>query len=553
MQVIVDDYSRYTWTHFLRSKDETPKVLIDFLKLVQRGLHAQVKTVRTDRGIEFLNKTLHAYFAQEGIEYETSIARTPEQNGVVKRRNRTLVEAARIMLSSAKVPLFFWAEAIAIACFIQNRPLVIPRHRKTPYHIINGQKPFVKFFHIFGSLCYIVRDGENLDKKKEKGDACIFVGYSTQSRAYRFKSRSPKSIKTSNELDLLFSPMFDELLNGTTLVVSKSSAVNAADAPNKCQQQNTTSSTSTTFAADIPPLNTQTTPTTTSQAPTITTTENINQAETQKMHKLKKKNLSTSLVHRTRRQLEINGEMSMFALTVSRTEPKNIKEALADSAWIEAMQEEIHQFERLDVWELVDRPLCKNVINMKWLWKNKRDEENIVIHSKARLVAKEYGQQEGIDFEESFAPVARLEAVRLFVAYATHKSFLVYQMDIKTTFLNVPLKEKIHQSPRGIFIKQAKYAQEILIKHGMTSCDSIGTSMATKHLDSDLSGTPIDQTKYRSMVGALMYLTASRPDIVHTTCYCARYQARPTEKYLIAVKRIFRYLKNTINMGHRYP
>ncbi|GJZ17818.1 retrovirus-related pol polyprotein from transposon TNT 1-94 [Tanacetum coccineum] len=191
--VIVDDYSRYTWTHFLRSKDETPGVLIDFLTLVQRGLHAQVTTVRTDKGTEFLNKTLHAYFAKEGIRHETSTARTPEQNGVVERRNRTLVEAARTMLSAAKVPLFFWAEAIATlwaeaivtACFTQNRSLVILRNKKTPYHIINARKPSVKFFHIFGSLCYIVKDGENLNKMKEKGDACIFVGYSTQSKAYR--------------------------------------------------------------------------------------------------------------------------------------------------------------------------------------------------------------------------------------------------------------------------------------------------------------------------------------------------------------------------------
>ena len=136
--------------------------------------------------------------------------------------------------------------------------------------------------------------------------------------------------------------------------------------------------------------------------------------------------------------------MCMFALTVSRDEPKNIKEAMADSAWIEAMQEELHQFDRLDVWELVDRPLCKTVINLKWLWKNKRDEENTVIRNKARLVAKGYAQKEGIDFEEPFAPVARLEAVRLFIAYAAHKSFLVYQMDIKTAFLNGPLKEEVY-------------------------------------------------------------------------------------------------------------
>ncbi|GKE93712.1 retrovirus-related pol polyprotein from transposon TNT 1-94, partial [Tanacetum coccineum] len=146
---------------------------------------------------KFLNKTLHAYFAKEGIRHKTLTSRTPEQNGVVKRRNCTLVEADRTMLSAAKVPLFFWTKAIATACFTQNRSLVIPRHEKTPYHIINARKPSVKFFHIFGSLCYIVKDGENLDKMKEKGDACIFVGYSTQSKAYRvFNKRTRMIVET---------------------------------------------------------------------------------------------------------------------------------------------------------------------------------------------------------------------------------------------------------------------------------------------------------------------------------------------------------------------
>ncbi|GJT17123.1 retrovirus-related pol polyprotein from transposon TNT 1-94 [Tanacetum coccineum] len=125
-----------------------------------------------------------------------STARTPGQNGVVERRNRTLVEAARTMLSAVKVPLFFWAEAITTSCFPQNPSLVIPQHEKIPYHNINGRKPSVKFFYIFGSLCYIVIDGENLDKIKEKGDACIFVGYSTQLRAYRHGMTSCDSIGT---------------------------------------------------------------------------------------------------------------------------------------------------------------------------------------------------------------------------------------------------------------------------------------------------------------------------------------------------------------------
>nr|GFC20490.1 retrovirus-related Pol polyprotein from transposon TNT 1-94 [Tanacetum cinerariifolium] len=195
----------FTWTHFLRSKDETPEVLIDFLRLVQRGLQAQVRVVRTDKGTEFLNQTLHAFFVAEGIFHQTFVARTPEQNGVVERRNHTLVKAARTMLSAAKVPLFFWAKAIATTCFTQNRYLVIPCHEITPYHIINDWKPLVKFFHIFSSLCYIVRYGENLGKMKEKGDECIFVGYSTQSRAYRVFNKRTKVIMESIYVN------FDEL------------------------------------------------------------------------------------------------------------------------------------------------------------------------------------------------------------------------------------------------------------------------------------------------------------------------------------------------------
>nr|GEZ63366.1 hypothetical protein [Tanacetum cinerariifolium] len=341
-----------------------------------------------------------------------------------------------------------------------------------------------------------------------------------------------------------------------------------------------------------------------------------------KDHPLEQVHGNPSKPVQTRRKLATDPEMCMFTLTVSTAKLKNIKEAMADSAWIKAMQEEHHQFDRLQVWELVDKPFGKMVRSLKWLWKNKKDEDQTVIRNKARLVAKRYAQEEGIDFEESFAPVARLEGVRIFVAYAAHKSFLV-----KIAFLNGPLKEEvyvtqldgfvdpdhqekvyrlmkalyglkqapkawydelskfliskgftkgtinptlftiryreyillvqiyidaiifgstnpnytkrfvklmhgrfemslmgemkfvlglqIHQSPRGIFINQAKYALEILHKHGMEKGQSIGTPMATKpKLDVDLSGNLVDQTDYHSKIGSLMYLTSSRPDIV---------------------------------------
>ncbi|GJV56085.1 retrovirus-related pol polyprotein from transposon TNT 1-94 [Tanacetum coccineum] len=311
--VIVDDFSRYTWTHFLRSKDETPGVLIDFLTLVQRGLHAQVTTVRTDKGTEFLNKSLHAYFAKEGIRHETSTARTPEQNGVVERRNRTLVEAARTMLSAAKVPLFFWAEAIATACFTQNRSLVIPRHeKKTLSYQQCPETVSPSSFTSLVSLCYIIIDGENLDKIGKENKMIVETihvnfdelpqmasdhvssdpGPQCSTTVLEQDSLSPgpqsqenvhqvaETVTTSNELELLYSPMFSELLNGSSHVVSKSSAVHAADNPDKRQQHNTTHTSTTTDVADPPPLNIHSTHQTPTQVPTVTAPENIIQAET---------------------------------------------------------------------------------------------------------------------------------------------------------------------------------------------------------------------------------------------------------------------------------
>ncbi|GJT40516.1 gag-pol polyprotein [Tanacetum coccineum] len=211
-----------------------------------------------------------------------------------------------------------------------------------------------------------------------------------------------------------------------------------------------------------------------------------------KYHPLEQVIGNPSQLIRTRCHLKTDGEMYIFALTVSQTKPRNIIESMADSAWIEAMQEELFQFDRLDVWELVDRPLFKNVINIEWLWKKKRDEENIVIYNKARLVSKGYNQQEGIDFEESFALVARLEAVRLFVVYAAHKSYSVYQMDVKTAFLNGPLKEEVYvNKPDGFVDPHHPDKVHHLKRHYMDSNKLQGRGM----MNSPTSWYPKDSQK----------------------------------------------------------
>ncbi|GKE16969.1 retrotransposon protein, putative, ty1-copia subclass [Tanacetum coccineum] len=234
--------------------------------------------------------------------------------------------------------------------------------------------------------------------------------------------------------------------------------------------------------------------------------------------------------------------------------------------------------------ELVPRPDRVMVITLKWIFKVNLDELGGVLKNKDRLVARGYRLEEGIDFEESFTPVARLEAIQIFIAYAAHKNMIVYQMDVKTAFLNGILREEFYVSqpdrfvdqdnpnhvyklkkalyrlkqapracPRGIFLNQSKYAIDIIKKYIMETSDSMDTPIVEKSkLDADPQGKEVDPTCYREMIDSLMYLTASRLDLVFVVCMCARYQDKPTKKQLHAVKQIFRYQRGTINMGLWY-
>ncbi|KAI3692552.1 hypothetical protein L6452_32369 [Arctium lappa] len=335
---------------------------------------------------------------------------------------------------------------------------------------------------------------------------------------------------------------------------------------------------------------------------------------------------------------------TVLSCFLSQLEPKKAHDAMKESSWIEAMQEELLQFKLQDVWDLVDLAKGHRAIGTKWIFRNKRDERGIVIRNKARLVAQGYTQEEGIDYEEVFAPVARIEAIRLFLAYASYMNFKVYQMDVKSAFLYGSIEEEkalygLHQAPRawydtlssyllengfergvidktlfikrkkkeillvqiyvddiifgstrdsmckefedlmhqrfkmssmgeltfflglqvqqksdGIFICQSKYVQDILTKFGFSESKPASTPMEThKQITADLEGEDMDVHHYRSMIGSLMYLTSSRPDIMFPVCVCARFQVRPKQSHFQAVKRIFRYLKEQPKLGLWYP
>nr|GEV50170.1 retrovirus-related Pol polyprotein from transposon TNT 1-94 [Tanacetum cinerariifolium] len=334
-------------------------------------------------------------FCDKGLE--VAFQKTPQQNGVVERRNRTLVEAARTMLTFVNLQLFLWDEAIATACFTQNRWIIHKHFDKTPYELMNKRKPNVKFFLVFGCRCYLLNDYEDVEKLKEKGDIEVFVGYSKDSASFRiYNKRTLSQVSETSKKDLedLFQNFDDEYFDVSKIMKSSTTNVETS----------------------------------------------INEE-----------------VFHEKSSVRIRGQLAnscLFSCLLSSIEPGNVAEALRDTDWVSAMQEELDQFARLKVLRLVPRPEGKTIIKTKCIFKNKKDESSLVIRNKARLVAVGYSQQEGIDYDETFSPVTRIKAIHLFLAYAAHKDFTVFQMDVKTAFLlsghsSGPLPSNTIANPKG--------------------------------------------------------------------------------------------------------
>ncbi|GJR10170.1 retrovirus-related pol polyprotein from transposon TNT 1-94 [Tanacetum coccineum] len=429
--VIVDDYSRFTWVKCLRSKDEAPAFIINFLKMIQ---------------------TLREYYEKVGISHETSVARSPQQNGVVERRNRTLIEAARTMLIYAKAPLFLWAEAVATACYTQNRSTIRRRHGKTPYELLHNKPPDLSYLHVFGALCYPTNDSENLGKLQPKADigpalhemtpAIISLGLVPNPHP-----STPFVPPSRTDWDMLFQPMFDEFLNPSPSVdhpaLEVVALINEVIAP--VLAVSTSSPSSTTADKDAPsPSNSQRTPKT--EPPIISNDVEEDNHDIEVAHmgndpyfgvpipEIPSDQSSSSdsihiIVHPDHQIFEHNSKWTKdhpLENIIGELARPTYKDALTQTCWIEAMQEELNEFERLEVRELVPRPDKVMVITLKWIYKVKLDELGEILKNKARLVARGYRQEEGIDFEESFALVARLEAIRIFLAFAAHMNMVVY-------------------------------------------------------------------------------------------------------------------------------
>ncbi|GKC06820.1 putative ribonuclease H-like domain-containing protein [Tanacetum coccineum] len=628
--VITDDFSRFSWVFFLRTKDETSGILKDFIRQIENQLNQKVKTIRCDNGTEFKNKDVIEFCGSKGIKREYSNARTPQQNGVAERKNRTLIEAARTMLADSFLPNTFWAEAVSTACYVLNRVLVTKPHNKTPYELLTGKIPIISYIRPFGCHVTILNTIDHLGKFAGKSNEGFLVGYSLQSKAFRVYNLETKRVEENLhitflenkpnvagkgptwlfDLDYLTDSMnyqpvrsenqankhagpqeanhnagtediidagdskkedesaqdcfvlpiwssysstitpelktdakregpreeeqvfLDELerlkrqekdankaaealrkefaQETENLVIqagaAKASSTNifsTVSTPAKASSTNLVNTVSTPVStasphdglslsdptnpeqddSEIPPLediyqnstdgifthssyddegavadftnletvvNVSPIPTSriiSSHPSALILGDPTSAVQTRsKVNKSSGAHAFVSYVQKQRRNNHKDFQHCLFACFLSQNEPKKISEALEDESWVDAMQEELLQFNIQKVWILVDLPFCKKAIGTKWVYRNKKDERGFVVRNKARLVAQRHRKEEGINYDEVFAPVAMIEAIRIFLAFASYMGFIVYQMDVKSAFLYGKIDEEVYVS-----------------------------------------------------------------------------------------------------------
>jgi len=608
--LFIDDFTRMCWIFFLKFKSEVAGVFWKFKKMVENQSGCKIQALRSDNGKEYTSAEFNLFCEEAGITHQLTAPYTPEQNGVSERKNRYVMEMTRCMLHEKELPKQFWAEAANTAVFLQNRLPSKALEDKTPFEAWYGYKPSLSFLKVFGSVCFVHIPQVKRDKLDKKAIPGIFVGYSSVSKAY--KVYHPQTGKKTITRDVHFNEdeqwkWDDSQRTGRLLQEIKGNSLGEQTTD---QWQNE--------LEDDPP------------------------------------------VRGTRPLSDIYQRCN-----VAICKPAGHEEALKVPKWKKAMEEEMLMIQKNKTWELVERPKDRKVIGVKWVYRTKLNADCSINKYKARLVVKGYAQIFGVDYSDTFAPVARLDTIRLLLAIASQKGWKVFQLDVKSAFLNGVLQEEIYveqpdgfvvqgeedkvyllkralyglkQAPRAwysriddhlqslgftkslseatlyvkqkgndvlivslyvddilvtgnharlieefkqemtdvfemtdlglmtyflgmevkqsqneVFICQKKYAKEILKKFQMEECKATSTPMNQKEKLGKEDGTDkVDEGYFRSLIGCLMYLTATRPDILFAVSILSRFMHCASEMHLKAAKRILRYIKGTDNYSVKF-
>ena len=604
--LFIDDFTRMTWVYFLKQKSEVFSIFKKFKALVEAQSGCFLKKLRTDNGKEYTSAEFNVFCDDLGVEHQLAVRYSPQQNGVAERKNRSVLEMARCMIFEKNLPKSFWAEAVSTAVYLQNRLPTKAVQGMTPIEAWGGIKPSIKHLRVFGSLCYThVPDVKRskLDEKAEKG---ILIGYSSQSKGYKVYNINSEKVFISRDVKV----DEDAYWNWETSQVDRYSLFPILENTNEDQDEDVDDD----FA-----------------------------------------------VRGTRPLSEIYQRCNSVVI-----EPTSFEDASKIESWNQAMKEEITTIENNKTWQLVDKPKGKKVIGVKWVYRVKLNPNGSINKYKARLVVKGYIQQSRIDYIETFAPVARMDTIRVLIALAAQMRWKIWHLDVKSAFLNGNLAEEIYvaqpegfvvegsedkvyklhkalyglkQAPRawygridnyfcnkgfkrsendatlyvkkllgdgslivslyvddllvtsnnqlevqnfmeemknqfemsglgemnyflglevsqskdGIFLNQEKYAHEVLKKYRMGNCKSAPTPLVQNmKLSKEDGAEKIDASLYRSLIGSLLYLTASRPDLMYSASLLSRFMQSPSKTHFIAAKRVLRYLRGTMQLGIWY-
>ncbi|KAG7559183.1 Integrase catalytic core [Arabidopsis thaliana x Arabidopsis arenosa] len=461
--VLIDDFSRYMWTILLKEKGDAFKRFQNFKALVEQESGSRIQTFRTDRGGEFVSSEFNSFCEESGIKRHFTAPYTPQQNGVVERRNRTLMEMARSIMKHMKLPNYLWGEAIRHSTYILNRVSTRALKDKTPYEGFRGKRPTVEHIRVFGCIAYAKINKPHLKKLDDRSRMLVHLGIEPGSKAYRLFDPQMQKVVVSRDVifdeakgwnwehktatkdgDGSFHITFDTYGNNGLRENGETTEKEQAETEHGLQNHDPIDN-------DLSESDTE-------------TEDRAESNEEEESENVDPSCVSPPVLRRTERQIikpkyledyvlmaEEEGEVLLLCLN---DEPRSFHEAKEIKEWINACEDEINSIEKLKTWNLVDLPLGASPIGLKWVFKLKRNSDGSINKYKARLVAKGYVQQYGVDFEEVFAPVARIETIRLLIDLAASHGWEIHHLDVKTAFLHGELKETVYvNQPEGFEIK----------------------------------------------------------------------------------------------------
>lgn len=645
----IDDHSRKAWVYFLKEKSEAFSHFKIFKKKVETESGKNIKCLRTDRGGEYTSMEFSDYCKEQGIRRQLTTAYTPQQNGIAERKNRTVMNMVRSMLSTRKVPKVFWAEAVNWTFYILNRCPTLAVKNITPQEAWNGVKPSVEHFRVWGSLAHVHVSDQKRGKLDDKSIICVLLGFSEESKAYRLYN--PKTEKVIVSRDVVFEETEgwnweeDQHHTDTELTWNDDDGIWEESEDDNGDEEEAEAETE--------------------QLVEVTEEAQVEQpVEVRETRVTRPPQYLNDYV--TGNEVDDEEDVVNMVEINASNDPAVFEEAEKSLKWREAMDEEMNSILRNQTWELSELPEGTKCIGVKWIYKTKFNEHGEVNKYKARLVAKGYSQEHGIDYTEVYAPVARMDTIRTIISTAARKAWDIYQLDVKSAFLHGLLVEdvyvqqpkgyviegeenkvyKLHkalyglkQAPRawfsrieeyfvkegfvksqneetlflktnklanilfvsvyvddliytgdnvsmmedfkksmqrefdmtdlgkmryflgievlqtshGIHISQAKYALEVLKRFGMDKCNAVCNPMVPgSKIDMDDGGERVDETFYKQIIGSLMYITTTRPDLQFAVSLLSRFMSKPTQLHLMAAKRVLRYLSGTMDFGIWY-